>query len=44
MESRHWTIRDHEEDVVHEEQIGSGGFGEVHKVRFQTFIQYAILT
>jgi hypothetical protein len=29
---KHWTIRDEEEDIVHHELIGRGGYGEVHKV------------
>jgi hypothetical protein len=33
MEATHWTIGDHEDNVVYEEKIGSGGFGEVHKVQ-----------
>jgi len=28
MEYKHWTIRENEEDVVHETQIGSGVYGE----------------
>ena len=27
-----WTIREHEQDVVHQEKLGQGGYGEVHKV------------
>ena len=29
-----WTIREHEQNVVHQELVGEGGYGQVHKVRF----------
>jgi serine/threonine protein kinase len=32
MEAKHWSVRNNEHDVVHDGKIGSGGFGEVHKV------------
>jgi hypothetical protein len=28
----YWVKRDGEEHIVHEGRIGSGGYGEVHKV------------
>jgi hypothetical protein len=27
-----WTIRENEQNVVHQELLGEGGYGEVHKV------------
>jgi hypothetical protein len=32
MATKHWVIRDNEENVVHETAIGAGGYGEVHRV------------
>lgn len=32
IESKHWTIRDEEENLIHQELLGRGGYGEVHKV------------
>jgi hypothetical protein len=32
MSAKHWTVRDNEENIIHLELIGKGGFGEVHKV------------
>lgn len=36
--SKHWTIRDEEEDVIHQELLGMGGYGEVHKVSVQRLL------
>ena len=32
IESKHWTILDKEENLIHQGLLGSGGYGEVHKV------------
>lgn len=32
MDTKHWTIRDDEKDIVYQELLGEGGYGEVHKV------------
>lgn len=32
VDSKHWTVRKNEESIVHEELLGKGGFGEVHRV------------
>src|SRR5271170_3205453 len=31
-EESHWTVRPNEPNLSHEEVIGEGGYGEVHKV------------
>jgi len=32
--AKHWTIRGEEIDILYQESLGKGGFGEVHKVKF----------
>jgi hypothetical protein len=47
MEAKHWSVRNNEHDVVHDGKIGSGGFGEVHKVSSQSpplRLRQAVLT
>jgi len=35
IESKHWTIREEEDNITHEGLLGQGGYGEVHKVSLQ---------
>ena len=35
IESKHWTIPDEEENLIHEELLDKGGYGEVHKISIQ---------
>jgi len=35
IESKHWTIREEEENIMHKALLGRGGYGEVHKVNLQ---------
>lgn len=32
---KHWTVLESEDNVVHQEELGRGGYGEVHKVTIQ---------
>lgn len=39
MNTKHWTVREDEENIYHETLLGQGGFGEVHKVNRSTLTQ-----
>jgi serine/threonine protein kinase len=38
MATKHWVVRDDEDSVVHEDLIGAGGYGKVHRVRSMILI------